>query len=140
VLTNAPRDYAVRVLDALGLAVHFDGVIAIEDMAMFGHVRPKPDRRMLRRVAVRLKTSPTRCALVEDTLVHQKSARRFGMHTVWMQRYLEGRYRSRTGAATTVSALAGAPPATRKVGVHACPSPRYVCAKIRSLQELLRLR
>jgi putative hydrolase of the HAD superfamily len=44
VLNNAPRAYALRVLDALGLAARFDAVISIEDMAMFGHIRPKAGR------------------------------------------------------------------------------------------------
>jgi pyrimidine 5'-nucleotidase len=36
ILTNAPRAYAERVLQALGAAHHFDGVLCIEDMTMFG--------------------------------------------------------------------------------------------------------
>jgi putative hydrolase of the HAD superfamily len=87
VLTNAPRHYAMRVLQALRIEQLFDGVLAIEDMAMFRQLRPKPDARMLRRVAARLRVPPSRCVLVEDTLVHQKAARRVGMTTVWMQRY-----------------------------------------------------
>ena len=87
ILTNAPRAYALRVLGALGIARLFDAVIAIEDMAMFGQLRPKPDARMLRRVTVRLRVPPRRCVLVEDTLVHQRAARRVGMGTVWMQRF-----------------------------------------------------
>ncbi len=35
ILTNAPRRYALRVLGALGIGHLFDGVFAIEDMAMF---------------------------------------------------------------------------------------------------------
>ncbi len=88
ILTNAPAAYARRVLAVLGAARLFDGLLAIEDMAMFGHLRPKPDRRMLRHVAARLKVPPGRCVLVEDTLVHQKAARAVGMGTVWMQRWL----------------------------------------------------
>jgi len=87
VLTNAPRDYALRVLRLLGIERLFDAVLSIEDMAMFGQWRPKPDARMLRRLAVQLRVHPRNCILVEDTLVHQKSARRVGMQTVWMQRY-----------------------------------------------------
>ncbi len=87
ILTNAPRAYALRVLRALGIERVFEAVLTIEDMAMFGQIRPKPDARMLRRVAARLGVPPSRCVLVEDTLVHQKSARRVGMRTVWMQRY-----------------------------------------------------
>ena len=87
ILTNAPRAYALRVLGALGIAHLFQGVFAIEDMAMFGQLRPKPDARMLRRMAVQLRVPASRCVLVEDTLVHQKAARRVGMGTVWMQRF-----------------------------------------------------
>jgi len=87
ILTNAPQAYTARVLGVLGIAHWFDGVIAIEDMHMFGHLRPKPDARMLRRTAARLRVHPSRCVLVEDTLEHQKAARRIGMKTVWMQRW-----------------------------------------------------
>ena len=88
ILTNAPRVYALRVLGVLGIAHLFDGVLSIEDMHMFGDLRPKPDARMLRWVAARLHVHPSRCVLVEDTLVHQKAARRVGMGTVWMRRWL----------------------------------------------------
>ena len=134
VLTNAPRGYAQRVLDTLGLARAFDGVICIEDMAMFGELRPKPDRRMLRRVAARLKVRPGRCVLIEDTLEHQKSAHGLGMTTVWMQRYLRGRFRG------TLSNAANAGAQVAEVGVHRCPDPLYVYAKIKSLQKLLSVR
>lgn len=87
ILTNAPRAYALRVLGLLGILRLFDGVIAIEDMTMFGHLRPKPDARMLQRMAVKLGVPAHRCVLVEDTLVHQKAARSVGMGTVWMQRF-----------------------------------------------------
>ncbi|WP_326543954.1 pyrimidine 5'-nucleotidase [Pseudorhodoferax sp.] len=88
VLTNAPRAYALRVLRTLGLLHLFDGVLTIEDMAMFGDLRPKPDARMLRRLAARLGVAPSRCVLVEDSLANLKGARRAGMQTVWMRRWL----------------------------------------------------
>jgi putative hydrolase of the HAD superfamily len=87
ILTNAPAAYTARVLGVLGIEGCFDGVITIEDMHMFGHLRPKPDARMLRRTAALLRVHPSRCVLVEDTLQHQKAARRVGMHTAWMQRW-----------------------------------------------------
>jgi putative hydrolase of the HAD superfamily len=91
ILTNAPLAYALRVLGSLGITHLFDGIFAIEHMHMFGQLRPKPDARMLRRLAARLGVAPAHCTLVEDTLVHQKAARRVGMQTVWMQRWLAGR-------------------------------------------------
>jgi putative hydrolase of the HAD superfamily len=42
ILTNAPRSYALRVLNTLKLTSCFDGVICVEDMTMFGHHRPSP--------------------------------------------------------------------------------------------------
>jgi putative hydrolase of the HAD superfamily len=90
ILTNAPRAYAERVLEALGIERWFDGLVSIEDMRMFGQLRPKPDARMLRRLLATLRADPSRCVLVEDTLEHQKAARQVGMRTVWMQRWLRG--------------------------------------------------
>ena len=87
ILTNAPAAYTARVLGVLGISHLFEDVIAIEDMHMFGHLRPKPDARMLRGVAAGLRVHPARCTLVEDTLEHQKAARKVGMKTVWMQRW-----------------------------------------------------
>jgi putative hydrolase of the HAD superfamily len=122
ILTNAPRAYALRVLDTLKLTSCFDGILSIEDMTMFGQHRPKPDARMFRHVAARLKTRPSRCVLIEDTLAHQRSARGIGMRTVWMKRYLRG--------------AVHAPGESMKVGVHPCPKPAYVCARINRIQAL----
>jgi putative hydrolase of the HAD superfamily len=132
VVTNAPRAYAMRVLRTLRLLRHVDGVVTIEDMTMFGALRPKPDARMLRRVAARLGVAPGRCILVEDTLVHLKAARSLGMRTVWMQRYLGGRFRGTRRDLGNAGALV-AP--TRR----SCPKPPYLCAKIGALRELARL-
>jgi putative hydrolase of the HAD superfamily len=134
ILTNAPRAYALRVLAALGLAKAFDAVVAIDDMTMFGAPRPKPDARMLRRLAARLGVAPARCVLVEDTLQHLKAARRIGMRTVWMQRYLGGRFSGLLqGPAKTGS---GALPAAPRRGAK----PLYVCARINALRKLVRRR
>jgi len=122
VLTNAPAAYARRVLDALRLSHHFDGLISIEDMRMFGALRPKPDVRMLKRVLARLKVPAARAMLVEDTLVHQRAAMRIGLHSVWMQRYLRSN--------------AHGP----EVGARLHRKPAYVYARIRSLQQLNTLR
>jgi putative hydrolase of the HAD superfamily len=124
ILTNAPRAYAERVLAAIGAAHHFDGLLSIEDMAMFGDLRPKPDARMLRAIAARLRVPPSRCVLVEDTLQHQKSAFSIGMATVWMQRWVRGAQKRNVHPT--------------KVGVYLHRKPAYVCARIFSLRELRR--
>ena len=138
ILTNAPRHYTMRVLNTLHLADLFDGVISIEDMSMFGDLRPKPDARMFRHIAAKLKVRPSDCVLVEDMLENQKAARGIGMRTAWMQRYLGGRYRGHLRGGANSGSNSGS--RAREVGVHPCPSPRYVYAKIRSLQQLLTLR
>lgn len=118
ILTNAPAIYAQRVLVQLGMAHLFDGVIAVEQMRMFGHLRPKPDRRLFRHIAARLRVPAGRCVLVEDTLEHQKSARAVGMQTVWMQRW------ARQGLASPHGRVR----MTRK--------PVYVDQRVRSLGDL----
>jgi putative hydrolase of the HAD superfamily len=87
IVTNAPRAYAERVLRTLRIAHLFDGLIAIEDMSMFGQLRPKPDARMLRALLARLQVPAARCVLIEDTLRHHKAARKLGICTVWMRRF-----------------------------------------------------
>jgi putative hydrolase of the HAD superfamily len=75
------------VLGALRATTLFDEVISIEDMTMFGHLRPKPDRRMLRAVAHRLGVATHQCLLVEDAIDNLRAARAVGMPGVWMQRF-----------------------------------------------------
>ena len=135
ILTNAPRAYTLRVLRTLRLLRCFDGVICIEDMSMFGQLRPKPDARMFRHLLARLQVRATDCVLVEDVLANQKSARGVGIRTVWMQRYLDGRFRGPSHSRADGGVNLGA--RRTEVGVHPCPDPRYVCAKIKSLQKLL---
>jgi putative hydrolase of the HAD superfamily len=114
-LTNAPAAYTERVLGVLGIARLFDRIVSIEDMRMFGQLRPKPDTRMLRALAARLAVPPARCILVEDTLVHQKAAHSVGMQTVWMQRWLR-----RGGAVARLHRR-----------------PAYVDRRVRRLRDLL---
>lgn len=96
-LTNAPVQYAKRVLKALGIGPQFERVIAIEHMRMFGHYRPKPDARMFRHVCAQLRIAPSRCTLVEDSPQHLKSARGLGMATVWMRGWMPASTRMRPG-------------------------------------------
>ena len=121
ILTNAPAAYAARVLGALGITAWFDGILSIEDMRIFGDLRPKPDARMLRCTAVKLGVKPQHCVLVEDTLEHQKAARRVGMKTVWMQRWARA------------ARASGQPAAPLRAG-----RPTYVDRRIARLQDLLR--
>lgn len=118
-LTNAPRHYAQRVLRALRIEDCFDAVIPIEDMTMFGRLRPKPDGRLFRHLPVRLKVSPRRCVLVEDTLEHQKAAHAAGWRTVWMQRWMKAGLPANSAA---------------RYGLHRRPA--YVDRRLRTLGAL----
>ena len=115
-LTNAPREYAQRVLRALRIEGCFDDLISIEDMRMFGHLRPKPDGRLFRYLPAKFKVAPRRCLLVEDTLEHQKAAYAAGWQTAWMQRWLR------------------AGPGASAARPHRCPV--YVNRRIRHLRAL----
>ncbi len=117
ILTNAPRAYAERVLGVLGIGDCFEALISIEDMHVFGELRPKPDARMLRTLLARLRVPATRCVLVEDTLQHQKAARRVGMKTVWMQRWTR---------------------AAARPGARFSMQPPYVDVRVRQLRLLHR--
>jgi putative hydrolase of the HAD superfamily len=117
-LTNAPLDYAKRVLTALDMASSFESIVSIEGMRTFGQLRPKPDLRMMRVVLARLKLPAHRCVLVEDTLANLRPVRQLGMQTVWMQRYLKN---------NPHGPQAGGSPHRR---------PAWVCAKIRHLKSL----
>ncbi len=123
-LTNAPMAYALRVLGVLRLQRHFDGVLAIEDLRMFGHWRPKPDARMHRALCRRLGVAPQRCVLIEDSLANLKAARRVGLHTVWMQRWLRP---------------SAAPQAFRhEPASHLARRPAFVDQRLRRLTDLQR--
>jgi putative hydrolase of the HAD superfamily len=120
VVTNAPRAYALRVLRGLGLHRHVDALVSIESMRMFGHWRPKPDPRTLKRLVVRLKSRASDCVLVEDTLANLRSAQGLGMKTAWVKRHARPKSRS------------------AEVGVYVPVKPKYVYARMNSMQTLRR--
>jgi putative hydrolase of the HAD superfamily len=109
-LTNAPTSYSADVLRHLGLRRHFSHHIAIENMQVHGQLRPKPSALMLRRLLRKHGLAARRCILVEDTLVNLRAAKRVGLRTVWITRYL---------------ALP-----------HMLKRPAYVDVKVKSLRQL----
>ncbi|MEO5733805.1 MAG: pyrimidine 5'-nucleotidase [Rubrivivax sp.] len=137
-LTNAPLAYALRVLRVLKLARHFDGVLAIEQLRMFGHWRPKPDARMARALAQRLRVPPQRCVLVEDSLANLKSARKVGMQTVWMQRWLQPPRQVTHGDASAAAAQR-LPAFRHEPAERLVRRPAYVRCRTQRLRHLQRL-
>src|SRR6266852_6294543 len=78
VFTNAPREYARRVMQCLGLDSHFRVVIDLE----FHEYTGKPFREAYERVVAHLEVRPEECVLVEDTLRNLRAAKELGMITV----------------------------------------------------------
>jgi len=87
-LTNAPRDYARKVVGHMGIGRAFADQITIESMVVHRQLRPKPSRLMLQRLLRRERLDPRRCILVEDTLDNLRTAHALGMRTVWVTQYL----------------------------------------------------
>jgi putative hydrolase of the HAD superfamily len=107
-LTNAPGDYARRVLECAGLAGHFPRRLAVEQMRLHGHWRPKPSRSMLRAMLARegLAGRRRQAVLVDDQPANLKSARALGMRTVL--RIVPGRRpRAGSGVDARVRSLRG---------------------------------
>ncbi len=78
VFTNATREHAQRVLDALGIADHFSFVIDIRAMDFIS----KPDPHAYRRILDLIGARADECALVEDTPRNLRPARALGMTTI----------------------------------------------------------
>ena len=82
VVTNAPLDYATRVVRALGIAPYIESIASIESMRFAGRYQPKPSRAMLRRLVARVGAPAAQCVLVEDSPENLAAARSIGMRTI----------------------------------------------------------
>jgi HAD superfamily hydrolase (TIGR01509 family) len=76
-VTNTPRDIALRILDLTGLAPHFTAVAAGDEVE-----RPKPAPELLRLAAQRLALGLERCVFVGDTAVDLEAGRRAACFTI----------------------------------------------------------
>lgn len=81
-LTNAPLDYAQRVMAAMHALPAIDGIWSIEHMRLQGRYRPKPSLALMQQIVAKLGAPAQRITLVEDTLRNLKSARQCGINTV----------------------------------------------------------
>lgn len=79
VFTNAPKHFALRMIDHLGIAGHFDGVFAIEDAGYW----PKPQMDTYHTFLYRHGVNPKTACMFEDMEVNLKPAHELGMTTVW---------------------------------------------------------
>jgi len=82
VLSNAPRAYALAVLQMMGVASHFDALHCIESTGY----QPKPSLAAFRSLLRAHGLLASRCIMVEDSRENLRPAKRLGMKTVWITR------------------------------------------------------
>lgn len=82
IFTNAPANYAHRVLNTLSIAPLFERVFSVEDMQLQQHYRPKPSKLLMRQALTELQIQGAHCIFVDDTLRNLKAAYQLGIKTV----------------------------------------------------------
>jgi putative hydrolase of the HAD superfamily len=80
VFTNAPMAYAEQILRLLKIQDLFEGVFSIESTRF----QPKPSTAGFRRLLRHFRLNPRQCAMVEDSLPALKTAKSFGMKTIYV--------------------------------------------------------
>lgn len=80
VFTNAPGDYARRVLNALGVARHFVNIFDIN----FIEYQSKPTQFAYEQVIAALPVPASECLMIDDTMRNLVPAKKLGMRTVWL--------------------------------------------------------
>lgn len=84
IFTNAPRNYAFRVLDILGIGDVFELIFSVESSGF--HAKPTVRGFLTLLKAIRAK--PSDCIMLEDNLPALMTAKRLGMKTIWVSRKL----------------------------------------------------
>jgi len=84
IFTNAPRQYALRVLNLLGITDLFEEVFSVES----SQFHPKPSARGFARMLHSIKAKASDCIMLEDSLPALMTAKRLGMKTIWISRRL----------------------------------------------------
>jgi beta-phosphoglucomutase len=84
IASSAPRPNIDVVLNALGAAHFFQGIVSAEDVH-----RGKPDPEVYLAAASRVGASPHRCIVVEDAVAGIEGARNAGMRSIGVSRHGE---------------------------------------------------
>lgn len=84
IFTNAPRIYALRVLNLLGITDLFELVFSVESSGFHA----KPTMRGFQTLLRTIKAKPIDCIMLEDNLAALMTAKRIGIKTVWVSRQL----------------------------------------------------
>ncbi len=85
IFTNAPRNYALRVLDILGISDCFELVFSVES----ARFHAKPSVRGFQMLLKAIKMPAHNCILLEDNLPALMTAKRLGMKTIWVSKELK---------------------------------------------------
>lgn len=80
IFTNAPRNFAHRMVAHLGIKHHFEDIFAIEDT----NFMPKPHHAAFETIINKYGIDPKRTCMFEDSHDNLKTAADFGMTTVWL--------------------------------------------------------
>lgn len=85
VFTNAPKYYAMRVLEVLGIQECFELVFSVES----SQFHAKPSVRGFQMLLKTLHAKPSDCVMLEDSLPALRTAKCLGMRTVWVTKKLQ---------------------------------------------------
>ncbi len=85
VFTNAPREYAIRVLQLMGIDDCFELVFSVESTKFHA----KPSVRGFKMLLKSLKANPKNCVMLEDNLPALMTAKRLGMRTILVTKKLQ---------------------------------------------------
>jgi len=85
VFTNAPQDYAIRVLEIMGITDCFELVFSVESTKFHA----KPSARGFQLLLKTLQAKPSDCIMLEDNLPALMTAKRLGMCTIWVTKKLQ---------------------------------------------------
>jgi len=85
VFTNAPRNYATRVMDILGISDCFELVFSVESTKFHA----KPSVRGFQMLLKTIKVKASDCIMLEDSFPALMTAKRLGMKTIWVSRKLQ---------------------------------------------------
>jgi putative hydrolase of the HAD superfamily len=85
VFTNAPRSYALRVLELLGISNCFELIFSVESTKFHA----KPSVRGFHMLLKTINVKACDCVILEDNLPALMTAKRLGMKTIWITKKLQ---------------------------------------------------
>ncbi|MDP1659714.1 MAG: pyrimidine 5'-nucleotidase [Methylotenera sp.] len=85
VFTNAPRNYALRVLDLMGIGDCFELIFSVESTKFHA----KPSLRGFQMLLKTIKVKASDCVMLEDNLPALMTAKRLGMKTILVTKKLQ---------------------------------------------------